>query len=75
MSIAPFRLGLQDEVGVFVAGSQRAGFPTEIEMLLLRVAANQAAMALQEARRLSEQRRAAEEIRFQAGLLDAAVGR
>jgi PAS domain S-box-containing protein len=71
VSIVRLRLGLQDGVGVFVAGSQRADFPTEIERLLLRVAANQAAIALQEARYVSEQRRAAEEIRFQAGLLEA----
>jgi PAS domain S-box-containing protein len=71
VSIVRLRLGLQDDVGVLVAGSQRADFPTESESLLLRVAANQAAIALQEARYLSEQRRAAEEIRFQAGLLDA----
>jgi signal transduction histidine kinase len=62
VSIAPLRLGLQDELGVLVAGSQRANFPTDIEMLLLRVAANQAGIGLQEARLLSKQRRAAEEI-------------
>src|SRR5439155_21797317 len=62
VSIAPLRLGLQDHVGVLVAGSRRADFPTEIEMLLLRVAANQAAIGLQEARLLSEQRRVAEEL-------------
>src|SRR6266446_251041 len=49
VSIASFSLGLQDEVGVLVAGSRRADFPTKIEGLLLRVAANQAAMGLQEA--------------------------
>jgi signal transduction histidine kinase len=62
VSIALLRLGLQDQVGVLVAGSQRADFPMEIEMLLLRVAANQAAIGLQEARLLSEQRRVAEEL-------------
>ena len=62
VSIAPLRLGLQDELGVLVAGSQRANFPTDTEMLLLRVAANQAGIGLQEARLLSEQKRAAEEI-------------
>jgi PAS domain S-box-containing protein len=62
LSIAPLRLGLQDELGVLVAGSQRANFPTDIEMLLLRVAANQAGIGLQEARLLSEQKRAAEEL-------------
>ena len=45
-----------------MAGSQRADFPTEIEMLLLRVGINQAAMGLQEARLLSEQRQVAEEL-------------
>jgi PAS domain-containing protein len=62
VSIAPLRLGLQDELGVLVAGSQRANFPTDIEMLLLRVAANQAGIGLQEARLLSEQKRAAVEL-------------
>ena len=31
LSIARFGLGLEDEVGVVVAGSRRADFPTEIE--------------------------------------------
>jgi PAS domain S-box-containing protein len=62
VSIASFRLGLQDEVGVLLAGSQRADFPTAAERLLLQVAANQAAIGLQEARLLSEQRRVAEEL-------------
>ncbi len=62
VSIASFRLGLQDEVGVLVAGSQRADFPTATERLLLSVAANQATIGLHEARLLSEQRRVAEEL-------------
>src|SRR6266849_10383691 len=60
VSIASFSLGLQHEVGVLVAGTQRADFPTEVERLLLRVAANQAAIGLQEARRSGEQKRIAE---------------
>ena len=60
VSIASFSLGLQHEAGVLVAGSRRADFPSEIEGLLLRVAANQAAMGLQEARRSGEQARIAE---------------
>src|SRR5258707_640211 len=60
VSIASFSLGLQDEVGVLVAGSRRADFPTDIERLLLRVAANQAAIGLQEARRAGDQKRVAE---------------
>jgi hypothetical protein len=38
LSIAPLRLGLQDQFGVVVAGSQRSDFPLDVEMLLLRVA-------------------------------------
>jgi hypothetical protein len=60
--IAPLRLGLMDEIGILVAGSKRADFPTPTETLLLRVAANQALVALQEARQLHEQNRAAEEL-------------
>jgi len=60
VSIASFSLGLQHEVGVLVAGSQRTDFPTEVERLLLRVAANQAVIGLQEARRSGEQKRVAE---------------
>src|SRR5258707_6870936 len=60
VSIASFSLGLQHEAGVLVAGSRRADFPTEVERLLLRVAANQAGIGLQEARRSGEQKRVAE---------------
>ena len=62
VSIACFRLGLEDAVGVVVAGAQRADFPTTVERLLGGVAANQAAIGLQEARRLRDQQRAAAEL-------------
>lgn len=62
VTVAAFRLGLQEEIGILVAGSRRADFPTDIEKMLLRVAANQAAMGLQEARLLTDQRRAAAEL-------------
>src|SRR5467141_1906331 len=62
VSMAPSRLGFQGEMGVLVAGSQRADFPTQTERLLLSVAANQAAIGLQEARLLSEQKRVASEL-------------
>ena len=52
IAIAPFRLGIQDEIGLVVAAATRTDFPTEIEMVLLRVAVNQAVVWLQEARRL-----------------------
>src|SRR5258706_2677321 len=61
VSIALFPLGLQDKVEVLVAASRRADFPTEIERLLLQVAANQAAIGLEEGRLMGEQRRVAEE--------------
>src|SRR6266852_4462645 len=60
VSIASFSLGLQHEGSVLVAGSRRTDFPTEVEGLLLRVAANQAGIGLQEARRSGEQKRIAE---------------
>lgn len=60
VSIASFALGLQHEAGLLVAGSRRPDFPTQVERLLLRVAANQAGIGLQEARRSGEQKRVAE---------------
>jgi formate hydrogenlyase transcriptional activator len=62
MWIAPLRLGLFERVGVFVAGSRRAGFPSETDKLLLNVAANQAAIGLEQARLLSEQQRIASDL-------------
>jgi len=62
MSVVPLRLGLQGEMGVIVAGSQRADFPEQTERLLLSVAANQASIGLQEARLLSQQKRVASEL-------------
>src|SRR2546430_12545546 len=72
VSIASFSLGLHHEVGVLVAGSRRADFPTEIERLLLRVAANQAGIGLQDAQRSGEQRRSEEhtsELQSQSNLV------
>src|SRR5438270_11086077 len=60
IAIASFSLGVQDELGVVVAGSSRADFPTDIERLILRVAANQVIIGLQEARRSADQKRVAE---------------
>ncbi len=62
ISIVLLRLGIQGELGEFVAGSTRADFPTQTERLLLNVAANQAAIGLQEARLLREQKRLTEEL-------------
>jgi PAS domain S-box-containing protein len=62
MTLVPLRLGLQGEIGVIVAGSRRADFPRQTEGLVLSVAVNQAAIGLQEARLLSEQKRVAGEL-------------
>ncbi|MGH8055656.1 MAG: sigma 54-interacting transcriptional regulator, partial [Candidatus Entotheonellia bacterium] len=68
VSIVRFWLGLEKEVGVVVAGSQRAGFPTDIETLLLRVAVNQAVIELQAAQVLAERNRAEESERLKSQL-------
>ena len=62
ISIVPLGLGLQGEIGVIVAGSEREDFPRQTERLILSVAANQASIGLQEARLLSEQKRVASEL-------------
>ena len=48
--ITRFPLGLRDEAGLVIVGSGRSDFPTETETLLLRVATNQAAIAIEKAR-------------------------
>ena len=62
ISIVPLRLGLYGEIGVIVAGAQRADFPGQTEILLLSVAANQASIGLQDSRLLSHQKRVATEL-------------
>jgi len=54
VSIVSVRLGLQDQMGIVVAGSSRADFPLQTERLLLNVTANQAAIGLHEGRRLAQ---------------------
>ena len=55
-------LGLHAEIGVIVAGSQRADFPQQTERLVLNIAVNQAAIGLQESSLLSTQKRVAGEL-------------
>jgi PAS domain S-box-containing protein len=62
VSIVPLGLGLQDEIGMIAAGSQRADFPRQTERLILSVAANSASIGLHEARLRSEQKRVASEL-------------
>jgi signal transduction histidine kinase len=59
ISIVPMQLGLQGQIGLLVAGSQRLDFPRDTEKLLVGVAANQAVIGLQEATLLSEHRKIA----------------
>jgi PAS domain S-box-containing protein len=49
-------------VGVCLTGARRADFPTGDERLLIQVAINQAAVALQEAKRVSERKHLTDEL-------------
>ena len=62
ISIAPIGLGPHGEIGVVIAGSERADFPQQTERLIFRVTANQAFMALQRASLMSEQKRIANQL-------------
>jgi PAS domain S-box-containing protein len=56
-------VGVNAEGGVVAAACSRIGFPTEIDHLLLRLAANHAATAFQSACLIHERTRAEEELR------------
>jgi len=62
ITLVPLQLGLHAEIGVIVAGSQRADFPQQTERLVLNIAANQAAIGLRESGLLSAQKRVASEL-------------
>ena len=62
VTVATFRLGIQNEIGILAVASTRKDFPTMIESLLLHVAANQAAVGLQEARLMREQKGTSEQL-------------
>ncbi len=62
VSVFPIRMGIEGDLGLIVAGSQRLGFPEQTESLVLGVAANQLAIGLQQALSLNEQKRAATEL-------------
>lgn len=49
LSLFPWQLGLEGELGLIVVGSERTDFPSEAEKLVLNVGANQGAIALQQA--------------------------
>src|SRR5499427_1758147 len=73
ISITLLPLGLRGEIGFVVAGTERADFPSQTERLLLSVAANQAAIGLQEARILSEQKKIAHELERQVAERTACI--
>src|ERR1700722_9722106 len=62
ISIVPLGLGLQGEIGIIVAGSERTDFPQQTERLILSVAANQASIGLQGAWLRSKQKGVASEL-------------
>ena len=61
-SVAAAHLGVFGELGIVLAVSENDDFPSQTERLLLDVAANQAAIGLQQAHLLRHQRRVSEEL-------------
>ena len=68
VAVASLRMGLHDAIGWVVLGSSRIDFPTSTERLLMNVAANQAAIGLQEVRILGDQKRVAAELDVKVAL-------
>ncbi|HEV2259109.1 MAG TPA: PAS domain-containing protein [Streptosporangiaceae bacterium] len=66
-------IGVNAEGGVVIAACRRMGFPTEIDQLLLRLAANSAATAFQNATLNHERTRAEEELRRARDVLETTV--
>ena len=66
-------IGVNAEGGVVTAASGRMGFPTEIDQLLLGLAANHAATAFQNATLIHERTRAEEELRRARDVLETTV--
>lgn len=62
LCVACAQLGFGGGIGVVVVGSRSLDFPDQMESLLLDIAANQAAIGLQQARLLSEQKRVSKEL-------------
>jgi signal transduction histidine kinase len=66
-------IGVNADGGVVAAACDRTGFPTEIDQLLLSLAANHAATAFQSARLIHERTRAEEELRIARNELEVKV--
>ena len=60
LAVVPLGSVRDDEIGVIVAGSERADFPWQTETVVLSVAANQAAIGLASARAYEQERLRAE---------------
>jgi len=79
VGVAPCRgivipIGVNAEGGLVAAACDRTDFPTEIDQLLLSVAANHAATAFQNARLIYERKRAEAELRQARDELELRVG-
>jgi PAS domain S-box-containing protein len=61
-TLVPLRLGLQAEIGVIVAASQREEFPQQADSLVLNIAANQVAIGLQGSSLVDLHKRVASEL-------------
>jgi len=61
LSLAAAHFGLDGEIGILIAASDRGLFPTPTERLLLDLAVNQAALGLQQAMLLKAQKRVADD--------------
>jgi signal transduction histidine kinase len=66
-------IGVNAEGGVVIAACGRLGFPTEIDQILLGLAANNAATAFQNATLIHERTRAEEELRRARDVLETKV--
>jgi len=66
LGVAAFNFGMDERLGVFVAGCTRSGFPNKSDRLLLGVAANEALAGLREAQLLRKQCRVAENLDLKA---------
>jgi signal transduction histidine kinase len=71
--VVPFRFDMRSRIGSLVVAAARNDFPTEFEMLVLRIAVNQAAMALHEAQRALEQTRHSIELEQRVALRTAEI--
>ena len=73
VSIAAFWLRVERGAGMVVTGSQRAGYPTDAETILVRVAVNQAVIEFQRAQILAQHQEAERSLRNAHDLLEAKV--